>query len=224
MTATMIPFTTTALPRIAHKNSTALGNMREGLKKTLESMKDILVLIIPFGAGNRFTRENPRYPEQITAFLKSFKGAGMGQIIVVPPSCQLTPSTRARFAMLYAYVATNVPPELRDLIRQQMFTFQVDSKKHVFSAIAVPDDAPTSFVIANFTGGNILNDLDKMKGVLEAIINNLFEDTYITRETNKALAEKGVGSSVQERKIIALSMLSLTLIPQRDEQGESTPV
>ncbi|KDQ22941.1 hypothetical protein PLEOSDRAFT_165201 [Pleurotus ostreatus PC15] len=225
MTATTIPFTTAALPKIAHKNSTALGNMREGLKKRLELTKDVSVLIIPFGAGNRFTRENPRYPDQVTAFLKSLKGAETSQIVVAPPSYQSTPPTRAHYAMPFAYVATNIPPGLKDfLIRRQTFAFQTDNKNHAFNAVEVPGNAPTSWVIANFAGANVSSDPDEMKAALEAIINNLFENPYIARETNRALAGKGVGGSVEERKIIALSTLSLSLIPRRNEHGEDTPV
>ncbi|KAJ8691020.1 hypothetical protein PTI98_010634 [Pleurotus ostreatus] len=202
-----------------------IGNMREGLKRRLEQTKGITMLIIPFGAGNRFTRENPNYPGQVTAFLQSLRGAGTSQIVVVPPSHQFTPPTRAQFAMPFAYVATNIPPELKRLLeRRQTFAFQIDGKKHAFNAVAVPNDAPTSWVIANFAGGSIADNPNEMRSALEAIINTLFEDAYVTREIDKALATKGVGGSVQERKIIALSSLSLTLIQRKNERGENSPI
>ncbi|KAF7416339.1 hypothetical protein PC9H_002604 [Pleurotus ostreatus] len=224
MNATTIPFTTTALPKIAHKTSVGLGNMREGLRRRLNDKKAISALLIPFGAGNRFVRDNPKYAEQAAAFLNSLKGAEANQITVVAPSPQFTPPPRARFAMPFAYVATNIPKEVKDLlIEQQTFAFQVDGRKHAFTAIEVPGETPTSWVIANFTGECVTNNPDKMARALEAIINTLFDDTDIAREANKALAEEGIGGSVLERKAIALSTMSLTHIPRKNELGEDSP-
>ncbi|KAF7420859.1 hypothetical protein PC9H_011377 [Pleurotus ostreatus] len=224
-TATTIPFTTSPLPKIAHKNSTLVGNMRDGLKKRLETSKDTSVLIIPFGAGNRFTRDNPRYAEQVATFLQSLEGAGPNKISVAPPSHQFAPPTKAHFAMPFAYIATNIPPRIRDLlVRRQTFAFEIDGKKHAFNATEIPGERPTSWVIANFAGGCITNNLDDMTAALEAIINTLFDNDGIAREINKALAGKGVGGSVLERKAIALSTMSLSFVARKDEHGDDSPV
>ncbi|KAF4576933.1 hypothetical protein EYR36_004917 [Pleurotus pulmonarius] len=223
--ATTIPFTANPLPRIVYRASTVLGNVKDTVKKKLEEKRDSTVMLIPMGAGNRFTQGNPRYPDQILTFLRTLRGAETSRITIAPPTSQFAPPAKARFALPFAYIAGNVPNDLREtLIHRQTFAFQIDGKKYVFHAVAVPDETPTSWVIANFDGGCVTPDIDEMKEALEAILNTLFNDDIFTRQVNSALSKKNVGNSVLERKVIALSSMSLTYIPRKDEKGGETPV
>ncbi|KAF4578310.1 hypothetical protein EYR36_000117 [Pleurotus pulmonarius] len=223
--ATTIPFTANPLPKIVYRASTVLGNVKDTVKKKLEEKRDSTVMLIPMGAGNRFTQGNPRYPDQVLTFLRTLRGAEGSKITIAPPTSQFTPPAKARFALPFAYIAGNVPSGLREtLIRRQTFAFQIDGKKYAFHAVAVPNEAPTSWVIANFDGGCVTSDINEMKKALEAILNTLFNDDTFTRQVNGALSKKNVGKSVLERKVVALSSMSLTYIPRKDEKGRETPI
>ncbi|KAF7421285.1 hypothetical protein PC9H_011807 [Pleurotus ostreatus] len=223
--ATTIPYTVVDMPRMVHKHSTLLGNMKAEVKDMLDSRRGTSILILPLGAGNKFVRENDRYAEKVLTFLKSLEFAGGQAVTVAPPTHQFEPPTKARFALPFAYIAGNVPPELRNfLLHRQTFAFKILGKEIAFQAVEPPQDAPRSWVIANYTGGCVSSDIGEMKKALGAIISSLFDDDAFTREVSKALAAKNVGQSVLERKVIMLSFLSLAFIHRSTDEVEHTPV
>ncbi|KAL4255513.1 hypothetical protein AB1N83_014247 [Pleurotus pulmonarius] len=223
--ATTIPYTVVDTPRMVYKHSTLLGNVRGEVKAMLDEKRDSTVLILPLGAGNRFVRDNPRYTKQVLTFIRSLETAEGQAVTLAPPAHQFEPPAKARFALPFAYIAGNVAPELRSfLLHRQTFAFKVQGKEMAFQAVEPPREAPSSWVITNFTGGCVSNDIGEMKKALGAIISDLFGNDAFTREVNKVLMARDVGQSVLERKIIVLSSFSLAFIPRSTDDVEHTPV
>ncbi|KAJ8509035.1 hypothetical protein ONZ45_g8752 [Pleurotus djamor] len=190
------PYMVADTPRCVVRRSAITGNQAEGTIKATALIAKTTVAIIPFGAGTKFTKENPMFPRMVQEFLKGLPFDGSKELVVASPSARNTPPPNAPFALPFAFFAVNVPSELKTfLLETQAFSFTRGSTAYGFFAHEIPSEAPNSWVLANYEGPYITSETDKMEQALTAIANQLAGNTAIVNEISTQLAARDIGAS-----------------------------
>ena len=219
-----IPYTTERFPKLTPSYATLFGNLNEATTKQVRSHPGCYIALIPFGAGQRLTQDNPELAKDLETFLKSLGFPGSNHLQVARPTPSVVPPNRARFAKPFPYLLLNAPePLCRLLLWQQTFAFQINSKHLAFNAVS-PDVQVESWVILNLSGSFVTPEQLHMINALRTIATTLMTDRAFLSMTNTQLAKRGIGKTATERAMISISTFRLTFIPRTLEDGIEQPI
>lgn len=110
------PYTDAAFPRAVFESKDLLKNLDLKQVEFIEKASTVIA-IIPFGAGQKFLVDNPKWNKEVEKFLKSLGFSGAEKLTVAPPTPRNKPDPKKAFAQPWTYILSNAPRGAQQLSR-----------------------------------------------------------------------------------------------------------
>ncbi|KDQ32105.1 hypothetical protein PLEOSDRAFT_165415 [Pleurotus ostreatus PC15] len=217
------PITAAAFPNVALTDAAILGNVRKEVADELRKHHDNYLALLPIGAGNELYQNARELTTTAADLINALANDGT-QYTVAAPVREGDPPYGARFAKPFAMILREPSDALRHkLLKAKTIAFRMQGKGHAFIATEIqPDDR--SWVICNYKGSPVTNDIVKMVEALKAIGDQVISSSGLRAIANRILKEEDVGRTAEERIHVVAAGLSLVFIDRQDENRRDDPV
>ncbi|KAG5641141.1 hypothetical protein DXG03_005937 [Asterophora parasitica] len=215
-------FTRAVFPRIVIPYTLLVQNLDADIETLIEADPDAYIAIVPFGAGNKYFRDNPRANANILAFIKSLELHEEGDSLSVAKALPRNkPNQKREFEKPWTMILSGAGKNLRDyLVWHQTFAVHPEL---TFSALPFDKDLQ-SWVIMNISGDLVEKSREAQVNALGAIKHKLWRNPAFRSYADRLLAAQNVAGSTSERACRATKTFDVTYIETQDSEGNPAPI
>jgi len=210
------PYTDAIFPRAVFERKDLLKNLDQRQVDFI-AKSDAALAIVPFGAGQKFHADNPKWGKEVEKFLKSLGFSGGAKLSVAPPTPRNRPDLKKAFAQPWAYILSGAPEELNSyLVGFQTFAVRPSLTFHV-----VPfDEAVQSWFVMVVRSNSVESTIESAHRTVGVIKRTIFKSEAIKNLINQLYAMQQVVGTKEERVLRYTDSFHLMFVKTKSENQD----